>query len=142
MTKFRLHRIIEVKEKLIEDKEGELEIALNVLSNLNHDIEAIGKDIDARYQEMITPSLSGGDFSIIRDHLVYLENRRAILIDERENAEERIRLLRAQLVELLKELKMLETLKAKTVKAIKKIEHRKEQKNLDGMALRLDERRL
>jgi flagellar biosynthesis chaperone FliJ len=37
---------------------------------------------------------------------------------------------------------MLETLKSKAFKVMKKSENRKEQKNLDAMALRLEERRL
>jgi len=142
MTKFRLDRIIEVKEKLIEDKEGELETALHMLNELTTSILTLEKDIEATYKEMTIPSLSGGDFSVLKDYTTYLSDKRLLMIEEKEDMERRILTLRANLVDLMKELKMLETLKSKTYKAIKKFENRKEQKNLDGMALRLGERRI
>ncbi|OPY83730.1 MAG: Flagellar FliJ protein [Syntrophorhabdus sp. PtaU1.Bin153] len=142
MTKFRLHRIIDVKEKLIEEKEGELEAALQMLNSIDVDINAIEKDIENTYKEMTIPALKGGDFTVLRDYTTYLSDKRMLMIEEKERTERRIRTLRANLVNLMKELKMLETLKSKTSKAIKKSENRKEQKNLDGMALRLGERRI
>ncbi|NLW34866.1 MAG: flagellar export protein FliJ, partial [Syntrophorhabdus aromaticivorans] len=137
MTKFRLHRIIEIKEKLIEEKEGELETALHTLNKLSADIRAVEKNIEDTYEEMTISSLSGGDFSVVKDYIAYLGDKRLLVIEEKEHVERRIFELRANLVELMKELKMLETLKSKTFKAIKKSENRKEQKDLDGMALRL-----
>jgi flagellar export protein FliJ len=142
MTKFRLNRIIEVKEKLIEDKERELEGAISNLNDIVMGIDAIEKDIENSYNKMTIPSLSGGDFSVLKDYLAYLDNRRLCLLDEKSNVQKRIDQIRVDLVELLKELKMLETLKSKAFKVMKKAENRKEQKNLDAMALRLEERRL
>jgi flagellar export protein FliJ len=142
MTKFRLHRIIEIKEKLIEEKEGELETALHMLNKLSADIQAVEKNIEDTYKEMTISSLSGGDFSVVKDYIAYLSDKRLLVIEEKEHMELRILDLRANLVELMKELKMLETLKSKTFKAIKKSESRKEQKDLDGMALRLGGRRV
>ena len=142
MTKFRLHRIIEIKEKLIEEKEGELETALHTLNKLSADIRAVEKNIEDTYEEMTISSLSGGDFSVVKDYIAYLGDKRLLVIEEKEHVERRIFELRANLVELMKELKMLETLKSKTFKAIKKCENRKEQKDLDGMALRLGGRRV
>ncbi|HBA55525.1 flagellar export protein FliJ [Syntrophorhabdus aromaticivorans] len=142
MTKFRLHRIIEIKEKLIEEKEGELETALHTLNKLSADIRAVEKNIEDTYEEMTISSLSGGDFSVVKDYIAYLGDKRLLVIEEKEHVERRIFELRANLVELMKELKMLETLKSKTFKAIKKSENRKEQKDLDGMALRLGGRRV
>jgi flagellar export protein FliJ len=142
MTKFRLNRIIEVKEKLIEDKERELEGAISALNDIIMGIDTVEKDIEKSYNKLTTPSLSGCDFSVLKDYLAYLDNRRLCLLDEKADAQERIGQLRANLVELLKELKMLEILKSKAFKAMKKTENRKEQKNLDAMALRLEERRI
>jgi flagellar export protein FliJ len=143
MTKFRLSRIIEVKEKLIEDKERELEGTINALNNIITGIDLVEKDTEKSYNKLtILPALSGGDFSVIRDYLSYLDNKRLSLLDEKTNAQAKIEQLRADLVELLKELKMLETLESKTFKAMKKSANRKEQKNLDAMALRIEERRI
>lgn len=142
MTKFRLSRIIEVKEKLIEDKERELEEAISVMKDIVSGIDATEKDIEKNYDELTIPSLSGGDFSVLKDYLSYLENRKQILIDEKTDAKQRINQLRVNLIELMKELKMLEILKSKANKVMKKNENRKIQKNLDAMALRIEERRV
>lgn len=142
MTKFRLSRIIEVKEKRIEDKERELEGTINALNDIIISIDVVEKDTEKSYNKLTMPALSGGDFSVIKDYLSYLDNKRRCLLDEKVNAQTRIEQLRADLVELLKELKMLETLESKAFKAMKKSANRKEQKNLDAMALRLEERRL
>jgi flagellar export protein FliJ len=142
VSKFRLDRIIEVKEKHIEDKEAELELTVSNLRSLINDIAVIEQDIEKTYNEMVTPSIKGNDFSVLKDYLAYLENRRLAMLEEKEHIEEQISLLKSELVELLKELKMLETLRTKSFKALKKSENRKEQKNLDAMALRLGERRL
>jgi flagellar export protein FliJ len=142
MTKFRLSRIIEVKEKLIEDKERELEEAISVMNDIISGIDATEKDIEKNYDDLAIPSLSGGDFSVLKDYLSYLENRKQILLDEKTEAQKRIDQLRINLIELMKELKMLETLKAKANKVMKMYENRKIQKNLDAMALRIKERRV
>lgn len=139
MTKFRLSRIIEIKEKLIEDKERELEGAMNVLNDIIAGIDCIEKDTENSYNRLTVPEMSGGDFTVIKDYLSFLESRRLSLLDEKAHTETTIDLLRADLVELLKELKMLETLQSKTFKAMKKTANRREQKNLDAMALRLSE---
>ncbi len=91
---------------------------------------------------MTNPSLSGGDFSVLKDYLLFLENKKQYLFEEKANTQQRIDQLRVNLLELIKELKMLETLKLKAAKATKKSENRKIQKNLDAMALRLEERRI
>jgi flagellar export protein FliJ len=142
MTKFRLNRIIEVKEKLIEDKERELEGTISSMNDILKGIDAVEKDIEKSYKKLITPAMSGGDFSVLRDYLSYLDNRRLCLFEEKADTQKRIDQLRANLVELMKELKMLETLKSKAFRVMKKTENRREQKNLDAMALRLEERRL
>jgi len=142
MTKFRLSRIIEVKEKLIEDKERELEETISAMNDIIQGIDVTEKDIEKSYNKLTFPSLSGGDFSVLKDYLSYLENRKTCLLDEQANTQQRIDHLRAILVELLKELKMLETLQSKALKVLKKNENRKVQKNLDAMAHRIEERRI
>jgi flagellar export protein FliJ len=142
MTKFRLNRIIEVKEKLIEDKERELEETISVINNIISDIDTTERNIINNYNELSIPSISGCDFAVLKDYLSYLENKKLCLLQEKANIQQRIEQLRANLIELMKELKMLETLKSKSAKMMKKTENRKVQKNLDAMALRLEERRI
>jgi len=142
MTKFRLNRIIEVKEKLIEDKERELEETLSVMNDIVMNIRETEKNIEKNYTELTMSSLRGSDFTILKDYLSFLENQKECLLDEKGNIQKRIDQLRVDIVELMKELKMLETLKSKAYKAMKKTESRKMQKSLDAMALRIEERRV
>jgi len=142
MTKFRLSRIIDVKEKLIEDKERELEEAINTIDDITMALDATEKDVEKTYNELAIPSLSGGDFSVLKDYLSYLNDRKHRLIDEKDLTQQRIEQLRINLINLMKELKMLEILRSKAAKVVKRTENRRIQKNLDSMALRIGERRI
>ena len=142
MTKFRLSRIIDVKEKLIEDKERELEEAINTIDDITLALDATEKDVEKTYNELAIPSLSGGDFSVLKDYLSYLNDRKHRLIDEKDLTQQRIEQLRINLINLMKELKMLEILRSKAAKVVKRTENRRIQKNLDSMALRIGERRI
>jgi len=142
MTKFRLSRIIDVKEKLIEDKERELEEAINTIDDITLALDATEKDVEKSYNELAIPSLSGGDFSVLKDYLSYLNDRKHRLIDEKDLTQQRIEQLRINLINLMKELKMLEILRSKAAKVVKRTENRRIQKNLDSMALRIGERRI
>ncbi|HNQ45434.1 MAG TPA: flagellar export protein FliJ [Syntrophorhabdus sp.] len=142
MTKFRLSRIIDVKEKLIEDKERELEEAINTIDDITLALDATEKDVEKTYNELAIPSLSGGDFSVLKDYLSYLNDRKQRLIDEKDLTQQRIEQLRINLINLMKELKMLEILRSKAAKVVKRTENRRIQKNLDSMALRIGERRI
>ena len=142
MTKFRLSRIIDVKEKLIEDKERELEEAINTIDDITLALDATEKDVEKTYNELAIPSLSGGDFSVLKDYLSYLNDRKQSLIDEKDLTQQRIEQLRINLINLMKELKMLEILRSKAAKVVKRTENRRIQKNLDSMALRIGERRI
>ena len=142
MTKFRLSRIIDVKEKLIEDKERELEEAINTIDDITLALDATEKDVEKTYNELAIPSLSGGDFSVLKDYLSYLNDRKQRLIDEKDITQQRIEQLRINLINLMKELKMLEILRSKAAKVVKRTENRRIQKNLDSMALRIGERRI
>ena len=142
MTKFRLSRIIDIKEKLIEDKERELEEVINIMSDITVALDATEKDTEKTYNELAIPSLSGGDFSVLKDYLSYLNDRKQRLFEEKEITQQRIEQLRVNLFSLMKELKMLDILRSKSAKVIKRTENRKIQKNLDSMALRIGERRI
>ena len=142
MTKFCLSRIIDVKEKLIEDKERELEEAINTIDDITMALDATEKDVEKTYNELAIPSLSGGDFSVLKDYLSYLNDRKHRLIDEKDLTQQRIEQLRINLINLMKELKMLEILRSKAAKVVKRTENRRIQKNVEHMALRIGERRI
>ena len=125
--------IEEQRKNTIEENNTAQSEFLDILDNLNPQLY----DISVR-----EPLYGDLDFSVLKDYLSYLENKRQCLLDEKTITQTKIDHLRTDLVELLKELKMLETLQSKTFKAMKKSANRKEQKNLDAMALRIEERRI
>jgi flagellar biosynthesis chaperone FliJ len=142
MLKNRLERIIEIKEKIIEDKEREIEEEKVRLDTVNHEIENVNADIERTYNTITTKALKGSDFSVIRDFLEYLENTKNALLREKESVLEKIVILKQELVELMKEAKMLGTLRAKVLNTLKKASNRREQKLLDGIALRIEEKKI
>ena len=142
MLKDRLERIIEIKEKLMDDKEREIDEEKGKLDSVNRAIEAVDIDIEKNYERMTGTSMKGNDFSVITDYLEYLENMKCSLIGERESVQEKIVLLKEELIDLMKEMKMLNTLKEKILATLKKSFNRREQKLLDDIALRIEEKRI
>ena len=56
--------------------------------------------------------------------------------------QEKIAVLKEELIDLMKEIKMLNTLKEKILATLKKSYNRREQKLLDDIALRIEEKRM
>ena len=142
MLKERLDRIIEIKEKIMNDKEREIEEEKSKLDSVNRSIKAVDIDIEKNYERMTGKSIQGNDFSVITDFLEYLENMKCSLIGERETVEEKIAILKEELIELMKEMKMLGTLRDKIIATLKKTFNRREQKLLDDIALRIEEKKI
>jgi flagellar export protein FliJ len=142
MLKDRLERIIEIKEKLMDDKEREIDEEKGKLDSVYHAIEAVDADIEKNYERMTGASMKGNDFSVITDYLEYLENMKCSLIGKRESIEEKITVLKEELVDLMKEMKMLGTLRDKILATLKKSLNRREQKLLDDIALRIEEKKM
>jgi flagellar export protein FliJ len=142
MLKDRLDRIIEIKEKIMDDKEREIEEEKSKLETVNRAIEAADIDIENNYERMTGKSMQGNDFSVITDYLEYLENMKCSLIGERETVQDKIAILKEELIELMKEMKMLGTLRDKVLAALKKSLNRREQKLLDDIALRIEEKQI
>jgi flagellar export protein FliJ len=140
MLKDRLERIIEIKEKLMDDKEREIDEEKGKLDSVCREIEGVDADIEKNYERMTGASMKGNDFSVITDYLEYLENMKCSLIGKRESIEEKIMVLKEELVDLMKEMKMLGTLRDKILATLKKSLNRREQKLLDDIALRLEEK--
>jgi flagellar export protein FliJ len=142
MLKDRIERIIEIKEKLMDDKEREVDEEKGKLDSVNRTIEGVDIDIDKNYKRITETSMKGNDFSVITDYIEYLENMKCSLVVERESVQEKIVLLKEELIDLMKEIKMLNTLKEKILATLKKSHNRREQKLLDDIALRIEEKRI
>jgi len=137
MLKDRLERIIEIKEKLMDDKEREIEEEKNKQA-----IKAVEADINMNYERMTAKPMNGNDFSVITGYIEYLDNVKSTLVEESESLRQKIAILKEDLLDLMKEIKMLGTLKDKISAALKKSINRREQKLLDDIALRVDEKKM
>jgi flagellar export protein FliJ len=126
----------------MDGKEREIEEEKSKLDSVNRAIEAVDIDIEKNYERMTGKSMQGNDFSVITDYLEYLENMKCSLIGERETVEEKIAIFKEELIELMKEMKMLGTLRDKIIATLKKSFNRREQKLLDDIALRIEEKKL
>jgi flagellar export protein FliJ len=142
MDRKRIDRIIEIKEKLRKDKEREVEEASTKVAAICAEINAVDGQIDDNYAKLSARSISGNDFAVIKDYLDYLDVQKSSLLGERASMQETLDLLQHELYEYARELKMLGKLQDKIVRAFKKTENRREQKLLDEMALRLDDKRM
>jgi flagellar export protein FliJ len=138
VANLRIERLIEIKEKLKEEKERELEEVKAVMQLIVSNIRDIEATINATYNPILTTTLSGEDFAVLKDYINYLNEKKTNLVAEGERVKKKVEVLRSQFFEMAKELKMFEKLKAKSDAVLKKSENRKEQKKLDAMALRGD----
>ncbi|MCX5810648.1 MAG: flagellar FliJ family protein [Proteobacteria bacterium] len=136
MSTQRIERIIDLKEKLMEDKQREIENTLGLMNKITNGIIGIDNNINSNYECMTSTSISGNDFCVIKDNLIYLENRKSELMEQKEAYNKKVSMLRMELIEQAREVKKLETLKSKTLQVIKKARNRKEQKSLDEIALK------
>jgi flagellar export protein FliJ len=136
MAKLRVERIIEIKERIKEEKERALESGRLLLIEIGNKITEIDSHIDERYSELTTQSMDGADFAVLRDYLVYLDITKTALVDRREKTRATVEVMRLEYVELAKEIRMLEKLLSKVLKEVRKVEGRRQQKFLDNMALR------
>ena len=76
MLKDRLNRIIEIKEKMMDDKEREIEEEKSKARKLINEINrAVDTDIEENYERIYTKVMQGNDFSVIRDYMNILRIR-------------------------------------------------------------------
>lgn len=138
MLKFRFGRLMEVKEKVLEHRQRELETALAAVSLLAGRIHAIEKEIAYHHHDMTVRCLTGKEFSLLISHLAYLDGEKTTVTTEKKNADGLVDRLRKELSALAVELKMFEKLKSKALQAERKRDRKKEQKVLDELALRIE----
>lgn len=139
MFRFRFSRLAEIKEKLLEQKQEELEKAIAVVGALTQGIRAAEEETARRCEGMVSRCMTGEEFSLLMGHLAYLDKRKAAMREEKTREDGRVETLRKELMGLATELKMFEKLKAKDSQAAKTAERKKEQKLMDEMAERRGE---
>ncbi|HNQ63493.1 MAG TPA: hypothetical protein PLT06_05110 [Syntrophorhabdaceae bacterium] len=133
----RIKRIIKLKEKLMEDKQRQIRDVLLAIDEIMNNIRAIETNINVNYEHITATTICGGDLCLIKDNIIFLENKKGELIEEKEECNKKLDLLKMELIEQAREIKKLETLKIKTINAIKKAQNRKEQKIFDDIALHI-----
>ncbi len=136
MFKFRYKRLAEVKEKLLEHKQFELDAAVCALNEIIDAIDKVQQEIETNFNDMISRSMPGEEFSTLTAYLNYLDGKKLTLLEEKERREMRVDILRADLLALSIERKMLEKLEVKDLAAFKKTDNKKQQKAMDDLALR------
>lgn len=120
----------------MEEKERELEDALSLLKEINNAIDTLDLEIRINHESLASAVLDGRDFSILKDYLTYLDAKKGEMFRERETATDRIATVKQALFTVSKEVRMMEKLMSNAHKVMRKAQNRKEQKNLDQMALR------
>ncbi len=136
MFKFRYKRLAEVKEKLLEHKQLELDAAVSALNEIIDEIDKVRQEIETNFNDMISRPMPGEEFSTLTAYLNYLDGKKLTLLEEKERRENRVDALRADLLALSIERKMLEKLEVKDLAAFKKTDNKKQQKAMDDLALR------
>jgi flagellar export protein FliJ len=136
MSEFRYQRLLEIKGKLLEHKQTDLEIAIASVVAVAEQIRDVEKEIVETYYPLTTRCLTGKELTELVDYISYLDLKKAGLREEKRTREEKVALLRTELLALEIELKVLEKLRFKALQAIKKAQNKKDQKLMDELALR------
>lgn len=142
MRSDRLQRIIELKGRLLEEREMVLDEYNRQRDTILSDIASLDVEINVNYSGLYTRCMDGNEFALLKDYLEHLGRLKVEALTQTELIEKKIGKLRAELFELLKEIKMLDTLKEKTLIAARGTENKKHQKLLDDIALRLETRKV
>ncbi len=139
MPKLRIERIIEVKERIMDDKRKEMEAVIAEIEGIKNNIIEIDGNVDMNYNKLTATLLNSNDIYVLKEYIMHLENKKREMIDQRENLKIKVNIFKAELLEMIKEIRMLEILKSKELQSIKKSQNRREQKMLDELASRIDE---
>jgi flagellar export protein FliJ len=127
---------MEIKEKLLEQKQRELEIALMLQAAVVKEIRSVEEESTRTYNDMATRCITGKELSMLTGYLSYLDMSKKRLYNKKMEHEKRAVALRNALLSLEMELKVLEKLRSRAFQRMKKARNRKEQKLMDDIALR------
>ncbi|HPP06649.1 MAG TPA: hypothetical protein PLW88_04710 [Syntrophorhabdaceae bacterium] len=136
--KVRFDKLIEVKENLLSEKKKALQRTVDSYEMLSQEIVSLEEDIKKNYARLSLAATDSNEVYVLRERILYLEEKKSMLLKEKDKLEKTIDDLKTELADILKEIKILEALKSKTIYSLKKAIDRKEQKKLDELALRLN----
>jgi flagellar export protein FliJ len=136
MSEFRFSRLVEIKEKLLEQKQRDLEMTLASRTAVLREIDRVDGESAGIYDEIAARLLTGKELSMLTGYLSYLDNRKERLNNEKAELDLKAADLRGVLLTLEMELKVLEKLRFRTISAMKTAQNRREQKRMDDLALR------
>lgn len=137
----RLQRIIELKGRLMEEKERVLDQHTKERDAIHSNIESLENEIDVNYSDLCTRCLDGNEFALLKDYLEHLGRLKAEALAKKYLIEKKIAVIRAGLYDMFKEIKMLDALEKRTLAAATRAQNKKHQKLLDEIALRLESRK-
>jgi flagellar export protein FliJ len=140
MSEFRYQRLLEIKEKLLEHKQTELEVAIMSVAAVVEHIHQVEMEIADTYRPLTTHCMTGKEVTELLGYLSHLDTTKVGLLDKKSQREQKVAHLRSELLALEIELKILEKLRDKALRAIKKVQNKKEQKLMDELALRRSDR--
>jgi flagellar export protein FliJ len=140
MSNFRYSRLMEIKEKFLEQKQRDLEATLTTIEAVTAELSKVEEEVTMTYSEMTARCFYGKELSSMIDHVALLDRRKGLLLQERATEESKADSLRKDLMDIEIDLKMLEKLKTNIVKAESKTQSKKDQKLMDELALRMDGR--
>jgi len=135
MNRFPYQKLLEVKEKLKDKKVKELYNFFETLEKITGSIKDTEEEINKQYRYM-EGSLCGSDFSVLKDYIYYLEEKRMLYLKEKRDIQKRIEDMRHEIINIVKEIKMFENIKSKRLKAFLKEERKNQRKHLDSLGLR------
>ena len=138
----RLLRIIELKERLMEEKERVLDQYTKERDIIHSNIMYLDTDINVNYDKICTRCLDASEFVSLKDYLEHLGRLKTEALAQKALLEEKIAVIRAELYGMFKEIKMLDALKKRTFSAARRAQNKKHQKLLDEIALRLESRKM
>lgn len=138
MSEFRYDRLMEIKEKLLEQRQRDLETALMSQTAVIKEIDRVEGESARTYNDIATRRLTGKELSMLTGYLSYLDISKKQLYNEKRERERKVAALRNALLSLEMELKVFEKLKFRVLQRIKKARNRIEQKLMDDLALRTE----
>ena len=90
MSDFRYDRLMEIKERLLEQKQRELEIAITSLAAVMEDIRKAEEETADTYDQIATRCLTGRELSVLTGYLSYLDMTKERLHNEKRDGEKRV----------------------------------------------------
>jgi flagellar export protein FliJ len=137
----RLQRIIELKQRLMEEKERVLDHHIKERESIHSNIAMLDSEINVNYDDFCTRCFDGNEFALLKDYLEHLGRLKTEALTQKALFEEKIAIIRAELYDMFKEIKMLDVLKKRTLSAARRAQNKKHQKLLDEIALRIESRK-